>query len=100
MIRAEQITLLTETAHGVFETHTPTETTVFAEIRSVTMKEFYLAANDGIEPELVFRLTDYADYNGQKTLTWNGDVYDVIRAYTPVNGQTIDLTCKRREKNG
>lgn len=54
MIRADVITLLSETAHGVFESNTPTETTVFAEIQSVRQKEFYLALNDGIQPEYVF----------------------------------------------
>jgi SPP1 family predicted phage head-tail adaptor len=99
MIRADVITLLSETAHGVFESNTPTETTVFAEIQSVRQKEFYLALNDGIQPEYVFVLTDYADYNDQKLIRWNGLLWDVVRTYTPVNGQTIELTVKKHEVN-
>lgn len=99
MIRADVITLLRETAHGVFESNTPTETTVFAEIQSVRQKEFYLALNDGIQPEYVFVLTDYADYNDQKLIRWNGLLWDVVRTYTPVNGQTIELTVKKHEVN-
>ena len=99
MIRADVITLLSETAHGVFESNTPTETTVFAEIQSVRQKEFYLALNDGIQPEYVFVLTDYADYNDQKLIRWNDLLWDVVRTYTPVNGQTIELTVKKHEVN-
>lgn len=99
MIRADVITLLSETAHGVFESNTPTETTVFAEIQSVRQKEFYLALNDGIQPEYVFVLTDYADYNDQKLIRWNDILWDVVRTYTPVNGQTIELTVKKHEVN-
>lgn len=99
MIRADVITLLSETAHGVFESNTPTETTVFAEIQSVRQKEFYLALNDGIQPEYVFVLTDYADYNNQKLIRWNDLLWDVVRTYTPVNGQTIELTVKKHEVN-
>ena len=99
MIRADVITLLTETAHGIFETNTPTETTVFAEIRSVKQSEFYKAMNDGIEPQYVFVLTDYADYGGQKLCKYNDVLYDVIRTYTPVDGQTIEITVKKHEVN-
>lgn len=99
MIRAVTIDLLKEVPHGVFEQNSPVVHTVFAEIRSVSMKEFYLAANDGIEPELIFRLTDYSDYNGEKLVRYDGDEWDVIRTYTPVDGQVIDITCKRKEKN-
>lgn len=99
MIRATTITLLSEEPHGVFDSHTPTQTEVFAEVKSVKMSEFYTALNDGIQPEYIFTLTDYADYNGQKTIIYNGTYYDVVRTYTPVNGQTIDITVKRKEIN-
>ena len=99
MIRATTITLLGESPHGVFESHTPTQTEVFAEVKSVKMSEFYTALNDGIQPEYIFTLTDYADYNGQKTIIYDGTYYDVVRTYTPVNGQTIDITVKRKEIN-
>lgn len=99
MIRATTITLINEEPHGVFESHTPTQTEVFAEIRSVKMNEYYTALNDGIQPEYIFHLTDYADYDGQKTILYEGTYYDVVRTYTPVNGQTIDITVKKREIN-
>ena len=99
MIRADVITLLKESAHGIFEANTPTERTVFAEIQSVRQKEFYLAMNDGIQPQYTFVLTDYADYEGEKLCIYNDVLYDVIRTYTPVNGQTIELTVKKHEVN-
>ena len=100
MIRAEQITLITEPAHGVFASHTDSESNVFAEIRSVKQSEYYKALNDGIEPQYVFVLTDYADYGGQKLIRFGGKLYDVIRTYTPVDGQTIEITVKKHEVNG
>lgn len=100
MIRATTITLLTERPHGVFDPKLPFEKEVFAEIRSVKMSEFYTALNDGIQPEYIFHLTDYADYDGQKIIAFDGQLYDVVRTYTPVNGQTIDITVKKREING
>lgn len=99
MIRATTITLLRERPHGVFDERIPFEREVFAEIRSVKMTEFYTALNDGIQPEYIFHLTDYADYNGEKTIRYNDMLYDVIRTYTPVNGQTIDITVRKKEIN-
>lgn len=99
MIRADVITLLSEEPHGVFDQNTPQETDVFAEIRSVRQKEFYLALNEGIQPTYVFVLTDYADYGDQKLIRYNDELYDVVRTYTPVDGQTIEITVRKHEVN-
>lgn len=99
MIRADMITLLSEEPHGVFAQNTPQETNVFAEIRSVRQKEFYLALNEGIQPTYVFVLTDYADYGDQKLIRYNDELYDVVRTYTPVDGQTIEITVRKHEVN-
>lgn len=95
MILATTIDLINESpeAHGVFEQHTETTTTVFAEIRSVTRREFYEAKNADITPELVFKLTDYSDYNGQKVFIYNSERWRVIRTY--MNGQTLEITAGR-----
>ena len=98
MIRATTIKLIAEDPHGVFENHTPQITEVFAEVRSVTMKEFYLAQNDGIQPEKVFRLTDEADYHGEKLIEHDGVLYDVIRSYIG-KGQSIEITVHKKEIN-
>lgn len=83
MVRATTITLLGETpaAHGVFDARTETQTTVFAEVMSVSQNEYYKARANGIEPELVFMLTDYGDYSGQKVFLYNGVRMRVIRTY-------------------
>lgn len=99
MIRATVITLLTEEPHGVFEERTIVQNEVFAEIQSVKMSEFYTALNDGIQPEYIFKLTDYSDYHGEKLIEYEGQLYDVVRTYTPVNGQTIHITVKKHEVN-
>lgn len=98
MIRATNGKLIAENPHGVFETYTPQITEVFLEKKSVTMKEFYLAGNDGIQPDVVFRLTDEADYHGEKLLEYEGIQYDIIRSYAG-KGQAIELTCKKKEIN-
>lgn len=95
MIRATEITLYAESPHGVFDAHTPTARTIPAEIRSVRNNEFYQALANGIEPTLIFRLTDYAEYQGEKLCKYNDDWYEVVRTYTPVNGQVIDLTVQK-----
>ena len=83
MVRATTITLLGETpaAHGVFDARTETQTTVFAEVMSVSQNEYYKARANGIEPELVFMLTDYGDYDGQKVFLYNSERMRVIRTY-------------------
>lgn len=97
MVKATEITFLAETPHGVFEAHTPIERTVPAEVKSVGMKEFYLAKDADIQPELVFTLADYIDYQGEKMFRFDGILYDVVRTY--MKGQSIDITAKRREVN-
>lgn len=95
MVRATTIDLINENpqAHGVFDGPEETVTTVFAEIRSVSRNEYYQAMSAGIAPELVFMLTDYADYNGQKVFLYEGERWRVIRTYT--NGQTLEITAGR-----
>ena len=94
MIRAEVISLVAETPadHGVFETRTESTRDVFAEIRSVGYTEFYTAKSAGIEPSIVFVLTDYMEYGGEKIVLFDDKRYRVVRTYT--NGQTIELTCE------
>lgn len=95
MIRATTIDLIRESpeSHGVFDAPTETTVTVFAEVRSVTRNEFYQAKSAGINPQLVFMLTDYADYHGEKVFLYEGERWRVIRTYT--NGQTLEITAGR-----
>lgn len=83
MIKAVTIDLISENpaAHGVFDSPEDTSTTVFAEVMSASQNEFYKALANGLEPELVFMLTDYGDYDGQKVLEYDGKRMRVIRTY-------------------
>ena len=95
MIRATAIDLIAaDTESGVFDIpQTETKRRVFAEVRSVGYREFYLAQEQGLEPTHVFRLTDYAEYKNEPYLDYDGVRYRIIRTYT--DGQTIELTAER-----
>ena len=83
MVRATTIILLNEdpAAHGVFDKPEEIQNEVFAEVMSVSQNEFYKALQNGIEPELVFRLTDYSDYNREKVFLYEDQRWRVIRTY-------------------
>lgn len=83
MVRATTIILLSEdpAAHGVFDKPEEIQNEVFAEVMSVSQNEFYKALQNGITPELVFRLTDYGDYNGEKVFLYEDKRWRVIRTY-------------------
>jgi len=49
--------------------------------RSVGMRESYEALSVGIKPERVFVISDYLDYEGQKTLFYNDERYEIIRTF-------------------
>lgn len=95
MVRADVIELVSESpeAHGVFAPRTETKQKTYCTVRSVGMREYYEAKGAGLEPEIVFRLTDSDDYSGEKIVLWNTARYRVIR--TSLSGDGIDLTCER-----
>lgn len=97
MIRADVIYLLEETPgkHGVFDAVIYTEHMVYCTVRSVGMNEFYRAKEQGLEPSVVFTLTTYADYHGERLLRWDDKIYRVVRTY--VDGLSIELTCEEGE---
>lgn len=92
MIRADAIYLISESpeAHGIFEQHSETKRLVPAEIRSVSRSELYRAQSNGLNPEYVFILQDYAEYDGEKVVEWNSKRWAVIRTY--VDNEKIELT--------
>lgn len=67
-----------------------TETDLFCEIRSVGFRETYAAAAVGIKPEVMVRLADYFDYQGQPFVRLDGVLYKVYRTYR--DGIALDLT--------
>lgn len=95
MVRADVIELVSESpeAHGVFSPPTEAKQKTYCTIRSVGMREYYEAKGAGIEPEIVFRLTDSDDYDNQKIVLWNNARYRVVR--TSLHGDGVELTCER-----
>jgi len=101
MVRADVIGLVSETrsAHGVHEAITENVREVPAEIRSVTRSEYYTALNAGVQPELVFKLTLDADYQGEHFLRYGNQKFRVVRTYLTNDGG-IEITAERSDENG
>ena len=82
------------------EINTYVDTTVFVMPRGVYHSEFYSAAQAGLHPTITFELANKADYNGQKIISWNNTLYDVIRTDWSAQKDKISLICEERVKNG
>lgn len=94
MTRAVAIDLINDDpTEEIYAAITSQPRRVFAVVRSVGWREFYTAHEQGIEPEIVFVLADYAEYKNERLIDYNGARYRVVRTY--VNGQTIELTAER-----
>lgn len=92
MMFRDVITLVSESpaAHGVLDKITETQKQVFCSVRSVGMTEAYQAMSNGLHPQFVFVLSDYADYGGEKVVIYNGKRYRVIRTYR--QNQGLEMT--------
>lgn len=91
MIRDDVIYLVRENpvAHGVFGNHEETRYQCYCRVNSVTRNEYYRALQNGLEPMYVFEMSEYADYNGEKIVIYNGKRYRVIRSY--VENHLVEL---------
>lgn len=78
---------------------TRTTSEVFCEIRSVTRSEFYSAAQSGLAPSIAIRISHAVDYNGQKLVEVEGDLYSVIRAYRAPGTDAVELTLQPKIGN-
>ena len=95
MVRADVIYLISdEEISGVFDDVNRVRRMVYCTVHSVGMSEIYQAKSYGLEPQYVFDLSDYSEYNGEPIVEYNGIWYDVFRTY--VNGQKIELTVVER----
>ena len=92
MIRDDECYLISQNpdTHGVFDPPEETERMVLCAVRSVGANEFYRAKEYGLNPQLVFVLSDLLDYEGEKQLRYGDKRYDVIRTYC--DGFGIELT--------
>lgn len=69
--------------------------TVWANVKSVTRSEFYAANMAGIKVDIVFEV-HAEDWNNQQEVTYSTKTYEVIRAYQKGLG-TVELMCVQRE---
>lgn len=65
---------------------------VFAQVKSIGMKETYQALSVGLKPELTFVLSDYYDYENQNVIEYEGERYSVIRTYRKTNELELVVT--------
>lgn len=95
------ITLMKETntvdAYGD-TVQTFAERTIFAEVESIGMKEFYQAEAVGLKPEIKFVIADFADYQDEKKLKYTPfggteQIYEVLRTYR--NKINLEIVCAR-----
>lgn len=71
---------------------------VFAELMSVSGKEFYEAAAQGFKPEVKFKLADFLDYDDEQLLEYEGEAYTILRTYR--KGRELEITCGKGVQDG
>ena len=92
-----EIDLISTTySDDVYQTPKETVRSVYAEKLPNNASEFHAALASGFELQFVFRIHDY-EYNGEMTVRYDGQVYDVYRTYQ-INGdwRELYLTTKKR----
>lgn len=65
---------------------------IYAELLSISQTEFYQAAAAGLKPQVKFRIYSF-EYEGNKRLKYNGEIYKIMRTYKP-DLEHIELTCE------
>lgn len=92
MMFRDVLTLIGEQpkAHGVTDAYREVTKEVYVAVQSVGRSEAYQAMQNGLHPQFVFVLSDYADYADQKICEYQGKRYRVIRTYR--KNQAIELT--------
>ncbi len=71
---------------------------VFAQVDSVTGREWFEGGRNGLNPELRIRMFR-PDYNGEQILEYNSVRYEIYRTYE-TRDDGIDLYVQRRVGNG
>ena len=68
------------------------ETIVYVNVESVKRSEFYTASQAGFNPQIVFVIADYYDYDNQPLIRYNSVVYKIIRTYQI--GNSLQIVCE------
>lgn len=83
------------------------ERQVFCQVHGITRTEFYAAAVADLHPEIVLRLSDYLDYQGEDLVKYHDELYSVIRTYRDRSGSSggmdqnaIELILTKKVGNG
>ena len=99
MDRSDVITLIAETTtQDEYGVRRASETTrpVFCNVSSVTANEFFEGGRNGLNPQ--YRMTMFnGDYEGERTLEYNGKRYSVYRTYF---GKTDSIELYVERKGG
>lgn len=82
------------------EVITYTERQVYVMPRGVYQSEFYNAAQAGLHPSITFMLTNREDYQGERLIKYNGQLYNIIREDWTPQKDRIFLICEKRVENG
>lgn len=70
-------------------------TPVFVNVKSVTRSEFYTAQTAGYNPEVVFQIADYFDYDGQPYIEYEHTLYKIIRTYR--TNVALEIVCQHSD---
>lgn len=101
MDRSEVITLVsyprTQDANGVWRDAAPVQRAVYCQVDSVTRTEFFEGGRNGLNPEYRFTMF-FAEYNGERTVIYNGVAYSVYRVYH-ARTDVLELYVERRAGN-
>ena len=93
----DDVLILIQQTQGVDEYGDPkiTETRreVFCNKVSIGQKEFYQAHAVGLLPEMKLVIADYLDYNDEKLVEYDGQIYRVLRTYR--SGMELEIVCYR-----
>lgn len=72
------------------------KTEVFCAIKSVARSEFYTARQAGYDPQIIFEIADYFDYNDEQIVEYCEKFYKVIRTYR--TGTTLQIVCAHADR--
>ena len=99
MIRDDVCYLIAESPspHGLFDAVTRTERMVYCRVNSVSSADFWRGKTAGVDLAIVFVLSDYLEYQGEKLIRWGDRYYSVIRTY--VNQNEIEISCEEAKVN-
>lgn len=92
-----EITLIkTALSDDAYQTATESKRVVYAEKKPNHASEFHAALAHGFELQHTFQIHAF-EYEGEKTVLYDGQMYDVYRTYTPnADWCELYLTSKRR----